>query len=155
RGPLQALRVLCRPDSQGRQARRSADRAGRNFRARHQSQDRRITRHQDSARDPGASDRGDRMKRRAFLSLGALGLACVAQRSLGQSARRVYRIGLLSSSGEASMVGFVQALWAGLREHGYVDGQNMILDPRYAAGEADRLPLLARELVAAKPDLIV
>src|SRR5262245_48888186 len=79
----------------------------------------------------------------------------MAQRPLGQSRGRVYRIGLLSSSGEASMVGFVQALWAGLREHGYVDGRNMILDPRYAAGEADRLPLLARELVAAKPDLIV
>jgi len=95
------------------------------------------------------------MNRRTVLSLGALGLASLAQRLLGQSPRRVYRIGLLSSSGEASMVGFVQALWAGLREHGYVDGQNIILDPRYAAGEADRLPLLARELVAAKPDLIV
>src|SRR6185436_7149966 len=101
-------------------------------------------------------DKGDRVNaRRAFLWLGALGLTCMTGRSLGQSSRRVYRIGLLSSSGEASMVSFVQALWAGLREHGYVDGQNMILYPRYAGGEAARLPLLARELVTMKPDLIV
>lgn len=53
------------------------------------------------------------------------------------------------------MVGSVRALWGGLREHGYVEGQSMILDARYAAGEASRLPALARELVAAKLDAIV
>lgn len=95
------------------------------------------------------------MRRRAFLSLGTLALVSTAPGALGQAPRRIYRIGLLSSSGEASMVGFVRALWAGLREHGYVEGQNMTLEPRYAAGEASRLPLLARELVATKPDLIV
>lgn len=95
------------------------------------------------------------MKRRVFLSLAALGLTCIAPGTLGQAPRRVYRIGLLSSSGEASMVGFVRALWVGLREHGYVEGRDIILEPRYAAGEASRLPQLARELVAAKPDLIV
>src|SRR5438552_2058699 len=42
----------------------------------------------------------------------------------------------------------------GLRELGYVENQNIVLEPRSAEGKSERLPLLARELVAAKPDLI-
>ena len=95
------------------------------------------------------------MNRRRWLSSFAIFAACLASHARGQSRGRVYRIGLLSSSGEASMVSFVKALWEGLREHGYVEGQNMILFPRYAAGESARVPLLARELVAMKLDLML
>lgn len=42
----------------------------------------------------------------------------------------------------------------GLRELGYVEGQSIVLEPRSADSKPERLPLLARELVAAKPDLI-
>ena len=42
----------------------------------------------------------------------------------------------------------------GLRELGYVENQNIVLERRSAEGKPDRLPVLARELVAAKPDLI-
>src|SRR5689334_13269183 len=42
----------------------------------------------------------------------------------------------------------------GLRELGYVEHQNIELEPRSAEGKPERLPVLARELVAAKPDLI-
>jgi putative ABC transport system substrate-binding protein len=42
----------------------------------------------------------------------------------------------------------------GLRELGYIENQNIVLEPRFAEGKPERLPLLARELVAAKPDLI-
>src|SRR5207248_1364015 len=42
----------------------------------------------------------------------------------------------------------------GLRELGYVENQNIVLEPRSAEGKWERLPLLARELVAARPDLI-
>src|SRR5207237_1804679 len=42
----------------------------------------------------------------------------------------------------------------GLRELGYVENQNIVLEPRSAEGKSERLPQLARELVAAKPDLI-
>ena len=42
----------------------------------------------------------------------------------------------------------------GLRELGYVENRSIVLEPRYAESKPERLPLLARELVAAKPDLI-
>lgn len=42
----------------------------------------------------------------------------------------------------------------GLRELGYVEGQTIVLEPRSAEGKPERLPVLARELVTAKPDLI-
>ena len=42
----------------------------------------------------------------------------------------------------------------GLSELGYVENQNIELEPRFAEGKPERLPVLARELVAAKPDLI-
>jgi putative ABC transport system substrate-binding protein len=42
-----------------------------------------------------------------------------------------------------------------LRELGYIDGQNVIIEYRWAAGKTDRLPALAEELVRLKVDLIV
>ncbi len=46
------------------------------------------------------------------------------------------------------------SLRLGLRELGYVEGQSIVLEPRSAEGNPERLPVLARELVALKPDLI-
>jgi putative ABC transport system substrate-binding protein len=84
-----------------------------------------------------------------------LALLGVAGSAFGQAGRRNYRIGLLSSSGEASMVAFLRALWSGLREFGYEEGKNIALEARYAAGDASKLPQFARELVDVKPDLIL
>ena len=47
------------------------------------------------------------------------------------------------------------AFYEELRMRGYVEGQNLIVEGRNAAGQADQLPALARELVALQPDLIV
>ncbi len=48
-----------------------------------------------------------------------------------------------------------RALRQGLRDLGYVEGQNLVIDWRYQLGRADRLPTLAAELVRLKPDVIV
>jgi len=48
-----------------------------------------------------------------------------------------------------------QAFRQGLRDLGYVEGQNLVIDWRYQLGRSDRLPILAAELVRLKPDVIV
>jgi putative ABC transport system substrate-binding protein len=48
-----------------------------------------------------------------------------------------------------------QALRQGLRDLGYVEGQNLVIDWRYQQGRDNRLPTLAAELVRLKPDVIV
>jgi len=47
------------------------------------------------------------------------------------------------------------SLWQGLRQLGYVDGKNIIMEYRYADGQLDRLPQLAAELIELKVDLII
>ena len=91
------------------------------------------------------------MDRRRFL----LGIAPALAAWAAHAQQKVRRIGLLSASGEASMVELVAALLEGLRAYGYVEGKNLVLDRRYAAGNLSLLPQLCRELLAAKPELLV
>ena len=58
----------------------------------------------------------------------------------------------LSLSGHAARI---EAFRQGLRELGYVEGKNIVIEWRYAEGKLDRLPALAAELVQLKVDLIV
>ena len=64
------------------------------------------------------------------------------------------RIGLLTLA-VAPSTPLAEAFRQGLREHGYVEGQNLAFEYRYAEGRADRLPALAAELVRLKVDVIV
>jgi putative tryptophan/tyrosine transport system substrate-binding protein len=64
------------------------------------------------------------------------------------------RIGVISM-GMAPTSPPLQAFRQGLREHGYVDGQNVRLEYRFAEGYQERLPRLAAELVALRPSIIV
>src|SRR5262245_45684039 len=72
----------------------------------------------------------------------------------GQPARKVARIGVLTLS-TASWGPDGEAFRKGLREHGYAEGQNIVLEHRDAAGAAERLPALADELIRLKVDVIV
>ena len=67
---------------------------------------------------------------------------------------KVYRIGFLAS-GSATMPPPVESFRKGLRELGWVEGQNIVIDYRFAEGRLDRLPDLAAELVRLKVDVIV
>jgi len=71
-----------------------------------------------------------------------------------QQAKKVPRIGFLTTS-PSIFPGRVEAFRQGLRELGYVEGRNIVIEWRYAAGRRDRLPALADEVVRLKVDIIV
>jgi putative ABC transport system substrate-binding protein len=89
-----------------------------------------------------------------ILGLGVFGLPLVAE---SQQARKVARIGFLgpTSSAAGQLENRLEDLRAGLREFGYVDGQNLVFEYRWAEGKYDRLPDLAAELVRLKVDVLV
>ena len=65
------------------------------------------------------------------------------------------RIGYLSGSSPSTSPARREAFWQGLRELGYVEGKNIVIEQRYAEGKFVRLPALAAELVRLKVDIIV
>jgi putative ABC transport system substrate-binding protein len=72
-----------------------------------------------------------------------------------QAEGKAYRIGYLSTgSGTSSYLRPLEAFRQGLRDLGWVEGQNIIIEYRYAQGRPDRLPGLAEELVRLKVDVI-
>src|SRR5215471_16102461 len=73
-----------------------------------------------------------------------------------QQAKKVPRIGILSSVSPSSTreVGQVEAFRQGLRELGYIEGKNIVIEYRYAEGVEERLPNLAAELVQLNVDVI-
>jgi ABC-type uncharacterized transport system substrate-binding protein len=70
-------------------------------------------------------------------------------------AKAVPKIGYLSASTRVSHVPSFQAFQEGLRELGYVEGQNISLEARFAEGKAEKLPELVAELVRLKVDIIL
>jgi putative ABC transport system substrate-binding protein len=72
-----------------------------------------------------------------------------------QQGKKTPRIGYLSSRDRASDAERSEAVRAGLRELGYVEGRNIFIEYRYADGKREQFPHLAAELVLLKPDLIV
>jgi putative ABC transport system substrate-binding protein len=72
-----------------------------------------------------------------------------------QQAARVPKIALLATSTQVSVAHDVAAFRQELRELGYVEGKTVLLELRFADGAVERIPQLARELVALKPDVIV
>ena len=72
-----------------------------------------------------------------------------------QQAAKVPRIGWLSGGDANSTRAQVEGFRHGLRELGYVDGKNIVLDYRWAEGNSDQYPVLAGELVQLRADVIV
>jgi putative ABC transport system substrate-binding protein len=83
---------------------------------------------------------------------GILALALAAPSAQAQLPGRVVRVAVLHLTAPTPPV---DAFRAALRELGWVEGHTLVLDYRSAEGKSERLELLAREIVAAKPDLIV
>ena len=93
---------------------------------------------------------------RSVLLIGLCGaLLGLCARAAAQQPAKVWKIGVLVSSTPALSAARDEALRQGLRERGYVDGQNIALVFRYAEGKLDRLPALARALVEEKADMII
>jgi putative ABC transport system substrate-binding protein len=72
-----------------------------------------------------------------------------------QSAARILRIGYLSAGSPATKGAFLDAFREGLREFGYVDGRNIVLDVHWSGNAAYRFPEIAASLVGGKPDAII
>ena len=89
------------------------------------------------------------------LILVAAVLLTVAVTAEAQQPKKVTRIGYLSSSDPATESTRAEAIRLALRELGYIEGQNIATEYRYAEGKRDRGPQLASELVRLKVDIIV
>src|SRR2546421_10748322 len=90
------------------------------------------------------------MKRRAILGACA-GLALFACRLFAQSGKEVRRIAFVHPGTRQGFEDLFAEFRRTLRDLGYVEGRDIVVDPRWAEGRLDLLPSLAAEAVAQKP----
>jgi putative tryptophan/tyrosine transport system substrate-binding protein len=90
------------------------------------------------------------MRRRDFIGLLG-GAAAWPVDALAQQASKVWRMGFIAHGHEP----FYDALFEGLREYGYDEGRNLIVERRYARGQAERFKEFAAEMVRLKVDIII
>ena len=95
------------------------------------------------------------LRRRLLVAFGAVAAAAPLLSFAQQPSARIPRIGFLSSTSAEGSATEQEALRAGLRELGYAEGRNLVIEIRWAKGSYDRLPELALELVRLKVDVIV
>jgi len=109
--------------------------------------------------DPAIENRAG-WSRREFLRAATLAgtagfLGFGSEATAAQQPARIPRIGILIGSSASSYLARVEAFRRRLRELGYVEGKNIVIEYRYAEGKRERLPDLAAELVRLKVDVIV
>ena len=95
------------------------------------------------------------MNRRTFISTLAGGLLAAPLAAKAQQTGKVYRIGFLGNSTAALEANLVGPFREGLRDLGYVEGRNVLIEYRWAEGKYDRFPALIGELLALKVAVIV
>ena len=92
------------------------------------------------------------MRRREFVFAA---IACVAPCAGARAAAKLRRIGWLTGGSPKSHAKVLEAFRRGLRDHGWVEGQNIVLELRWAEGDLTKLPALAEDLVRSRPDVIL
>jgi putative ABC transport system substrate-binding protein len=97
------------------------------------------------------------LDRREFISAVGFGLLVTSLGAEAQQAGRVYRLGMLfpTTPPLPDQRTTASLMPPALRELGYVEGQNLVIERRYAEGKLERVPGLARELVQLRVDIIV
>ena len=105
------------------------------------------------ARDGGESQKNMKKNILLFLILNlALGWLELAD---AQGPGKIWKVGVLASSSPSLNEARDEALRQGLKSRGYIEGQNLVIEYKYAEGKIERLPQLARELIEDKVDVIV
>ena len=94
------------------------------------------------------------MKRRAVRT-GAIAMLATRRAANAEHATKMFRLGFLGTTSPASHGAFVEAFRQGLRERGYLEGKNLVMEYRWAESDYARLPALAAELVHLKVDVIL
>jgi ABC-type uncharacterized transport system substrate-binding protein len=89
-----------------------------------------------------------------FVAIGVAFALCGVE-AHAQQTTKVPRIGFLFVNFPSSTPARYEGFRQGLRELGYVEGKNIVIESRYAEGKVDRLPALLAELVRLKVDVIV
>src|SRR5215470_1242288 len=95
------------------------------------------------------------MDRRAFVRTVVGSLLATPTSALPQQPGAVFHIGFLGSESASNQATRLEALRAGLRELGYAEGKNLVIEVRWAEGNYDRLPALAAELIGLKVAVVV
>jgi len=97
------------------------------------------------------------MNRRLFVFVCLLltGFLLAASLAQAQQADKIPRIGFLVAGSPSADAAWIEAFQQGLRELGYVEGQSIVIEYRYAKGKTDRFPDLVTELEQLKVDVIV
>jgi putative ABC transport system substrate-binding protein len=95
------------------------------------------------------------MPRRTFMAIITGGLLAAPFAAQAQQTGDVYRIGFLGNSTAALEANLVGPFREGLRDFGYVEGRNVLIEYRWAEGKYDRFPALIGELLALKVAVIV
>ena len=95
------------------------------------------------------------MQRRAFMGVLTGGLLAAPLAARAQQAGRIPRIGYLAPGSASADAPRIESFLQGLHELGYVEGQNIFIERRFADGKVERLPGLAAELVNLGVNAIV
>jgi putative ABC transport system substrate-binding protein len=95
------------------------------------------------------------MFEKIFVWLPATVLLTIASLAGAQQPTKIPRIGFLITSSPSAIAPRMDAFQRGLRELGYVEGKNIVIERRHGEGKSDHLPALAAELVRLKVDVIV
>src|SRR5215475_65635 len=95
------------------------------------------------------------MDRRTFIRACAASLVIARTGADAQSSAKVYRVGYLTYGTPEQVAPLVRAFSEGLRELGYVEGYNLIVERHYGDGTLNRLQELAADVVRSRVDVIV
>jgi putative ABC transport system substrate-binding protein len=95
------------------------------------------------------------MKRRSFIIRAGAALLAMQSPTARSQSGKTFRVGILDSVSVAQNAANLEAFRKGLRDLGYVEGRNLIIEYRSADGHAERFPELAAELLRLNVDLLV
>ena len=96
-----------------------------------------------------------RVSKRVFGIALCVMLLALCQSAFAQQSKKIPRIGVITTGFPVSIAHLLESFKQGLREHGYVEGQNVVLELRFGEAKAEQIPILAADLARLKVDVIV